>query len=317
MTQSPPTIITPSTEANYRNRIRTAMRLAEAAGYGDDLLQWLADNTHTMSHATFRLTKAALRFFAAGNPEALEYLSALRYTKPESKLPLRTSAKKARRLEPRLLARVRAQLAARPTHTRWHVDLGLYVTSMFGARPNEWRFAKLQGNKLTFINAKTSQGRSHGPTRELILDCSPEDLERLQSWLNVVAQYASDDQQWRRFYQRVRKALYRANKKLNVRAREKHIALYSARHQFAADQKATGRSKVEIAATMGHASPDTAGRHYGRRKHGSGNSAVRPCEQDVKRVEALSAKKISDSTPAPQTTKATPTPSAPDFGPKF
>ena len=44
--------------------------------------------------------------------------------------------------------------------------------------------------------------------------------------------------------------------------------LYSGRHQFAANLKAAGYSRAEIAALMGHATDETAGQQYGRKKAG-------------------------------------------------
>jgi integrase len=60
--------------------------------------------------------------------------------------------------------------------------------------------------------------------------------------------------------------------------------LYSLRHQIAADAKQSGGSKAEVAALMGHASDETAGRHYGRRVSGQRRLKVQPSAADVATV---------------------------------
>jgi integrase len=66
--------------------------------------------------------------------------------------------------------------------------------------------------------------------------------------------------------------------------RKRYPTLYSLRHQFAANAKACGLTKAEIAALMGHASEDTAGRHYARRTTGHTGLNARPLPAFVKIV---------------------------------
>ena len=82
-----------------------------------------------------------------------------------------------------------------------------------------------------------------------------------------------------------------ARKKARVKDK---ITLYSARHQFAADAKAAGLSKAEIAALMGHRSIETAGEHYGRRSAGWTGDPDRvvgfrvvPGLEDVRSVQSI------------------------------
>lgn len=151
----------------------------------------------------------------------------------------------------------------------------------FGLRPVEWkgaRFIYIEDGELALEvpNAKNSHGRTFGPTRTLIVDedhLSKIDPLALESalWLTEQAYHMKDED-----YQKI---LGGAEEKMRFilkrcgtpcRLPRGNITLYTARHQFAANAKSDGLSREEIAALMGHASIDTAGLHYGKRRSGRG-----------------------------------------------
>ena len=66
--------------------------------------------------------------------------------------------------------------------------------------------------------------------------------------------------------------------------RERHPTLYSARHQFSANMKASGCKPEEIAALMGHAVDDTATTTYGKKVNGTRNIKPKVDEEEIKRV---------------------------------
>ena len=107
---------------------------------------------------------------------------------------------------------------------------------------------------------------------------------------NVVQEKAKPDG-FRRYTCTCRKTLYRLSKESGV----KGISLYTSRHQFVADAKRAGRSKMEVASLMGHSSDETATIHYGRRIQGRGESVPLPDPEEVARVRDSVRKSI----PAP------------------
>jgi hypothetical protein len=80
-------------------------------------------------------------------------------------------------------------------------------------------------------------------------------------------------------------------KKLGIREK---ITLYSARHQFIADAKASGLTLYEIAALVGHASIRTASEHYGKKKVGRRGRKIRN-DDDGMGTDALETLQGSDS----------------------
>ncbi|MFV8835986.1 hypothetical protein ACNSTU_13555 [Aquisalimonas sp. APHAB1-3] len=142
----------------------------------------------------------------------------------------------------------------------------------FGLRPSEWWGAKIDGDWMMVKNKKyrASDGanesgrRAFGPFRHVfIADMSQEELDAANLMIDAVAgtfEYESIRQRCSRYLQD-------AHKKLWPR-RKQFYSLYSARHQFIADAKASGLSPLEIAALSGHLSIETARTHYGHRNSG-------------------------------------------------
>lgn len=74
------------------------------------------------------------------------------------------------------------------------------------------------------------------------------------------------------------------------------ITLYSTRHQCVANAKKSKIPKEEIAAFFGHASTDTATKHYGRAWHSWSSFKFRPSPDSIKRVRNLNkAYRIDES----------------------
>lgn len=144
---------------------------------------------------------------------------------------------------------------------------------------------------LVIQNAKNSNRRTHGDTRTLHLThLEGGEYRNVVRMLRMASRYTSDAD-WQAAYNCARKVLNRAVKHLWPHTPVRPT-LYSARHQFSADAKAAGFSKVAIAAMMGHASDRTATTHYGRRKHGhrGGGFRVQPDARDEQHVlEAMDA----------------------------
>lgn len=157
-----------------------------------------------------------------------------------------------------------------------------------GLRPSEWRDAKLVDiNGMTAIivkNAKHSNGRAHGETRTVLLHrMSDTEKETVKRHINRVQQWDAAGA-YQRMYQACGNKLYLSVRKLWPK-RTKHFTLYSTRHQFVADAKASNLSLAEIAALMGHAVDDTASAHYGKRTAGQNILKVQAIAEEVARIK--------------------------------
>ncbi|HYD94744.1 MAG TPA: hypothetical protein VEC01_05410 [Noviherbaspirillum sp.] len=158
--------------------------------------------------------------------------------------------------------------------------------ALTGLRPCEWCRAELIDSDglsaLRVQNAKATNGRSHGPNRTILL----ADLDGWQRALIVrhlvrVQGYARQER-FEKMYEACRQLIRDAADRVFPKD-VRHPTLYTARHMFAASVK-TMFSQAEVAALMGHASIETAGRHYAERWSASGVAGVRPSNGDVEAV---------------------------------
>ena len=194
----------------------------------------------------------------------------------------RTSAKKAKRIpidiQNAIIERLE-RLLDREKASEYNLWALAFVQAgvAFGLRPSEWRRARFfcleDGSMvLEVVNGKQSGERAFGPMRTLMLDeflLDPAAIDAAR-WLigrargMTAKEFGKVIVNANRQLQRV---IASCGKPCRLRNRDS-ITLYTARHQFAANAKRAGLSRVEIAALMGHASPETATAHYGRRQHG-------------------------------------------------
>jgi len=156
-----------------------------------------------------------------------------------------------------------------------------------GLRPSEWRNVVLkEGNSiiLEVRNGKYSNGRANGEFRHIdITYLRKKELVIIKRQLKFAAQFATTDADWNSYYGGVRQAIYRIARRIQGDQR-KYLSFYSTRHQFSADAKASGMSRAEVAALMGHASDKTATAHYGKKKHGGSGFRVKPDANEVATV---------------------------------
>jgi hypothetical protein len=162
---------------------------------------------------------------------------------------------------------------------------------------------------LVVHNAKTTNGRGNGPTRTLILEgLSDAEMDALHEMVQLVdniqlgnilgldvskAAQAKSRRTGKPMYRRItypevqeflRDYLRRITRELWPN-RKSWPTMYSLRHQVAADAKASGNSKAEVGALLGHGSDATAGKHYGRKRSGNkGMLKVRPIAAEVATV---------------------------------
>lgn len=155
----------------------------------------------------------------------------------------------------------------------WGRALILWLKSSLatGLRPNEWRTAELleENGKLNLKceNFKHNDVRSYDTHRTIELTrLSKDNILAIKHHLEIVKgmlKYNDDH------YSGCRNLLNRLNKKLWPK-REKKIGLYTGRHQFSANAKASeSTTDVERAALMGHKTTRTSTEGYGKKRSGS------------------------------------------------
>jgi len=285
---------------------------------------WLLERYTTLASASRRQYYASLRHYQGKHhpkclpdpvPEGLPDRKTIK-----GKHGKRGPANKAKSFPPKVGDAVLNALRNAAEKSRGSVTLSVWAYHLFraslrfGLRPVEWRGARLMyledgESALQVPNAKNSYARAFGPTRILIVD--EDHLEKVDPlalesalWLTENARPLEDED-----YQKI---LGGAEKQMRTvlrrcgtpcKLRNGNITLYTARHQFSANAKSDGLTKEEIAALMGHASIDTAGQHYGKRRSGHGGrgmhvdgekvsargqqTAVSPHIDNLRKVEVL------------------------------
>lgn len=277
-----------------RRRAVQALGLAPGADLDAKMLAaWAIEQRLSLRPASWRQYRAALIacLEVEESDPAQRAISLLQAADsgPCLRRPLRprTSGQKLRRLSPEDMSQIRAWLGSHKSRWSALTIAWLQVGLMTGLRPVEWLGARLviiEGRPALLVeNAKSTNGRAHGKFRTLhLMDTEPLHLKAIHVLLQIFGNLEREGQ-WERARRGCVKTLHRACRSLRP-SRKRFPTLYSARHQFAADAKASGLTPAELAALMGHGVADTAAEHYGRRAHGRGGLVVRPEAMDVARV---------------------------------
>lgn len=201
-----------------------------------------------------------------------------------------------------------------------------FASTLLGLRPCEWanaRWADASRTRLIVQNAKVAtKVLDHGPFAgrlwvrgngtERCLKLTQEGIDLgLQDLVDTVI--ANDKMMpwarhraaiWRSFKSLVRAATQRGM----IAKKYRHLTIYSARHQFAADaKKAMDVSKGEVAAAMGHSAVRTAVTGYGRRV--SGGAFAPSAIPSPDSVEAVRSRILRPSRPIPENSPPRPRPS--------
>jgi integrase len=134
-----------------------------------------------------------------------------------------------------------------------------------GLRPCEWETACLTADNATLVvkNAKATNGRATGETRSIPVP--QEHLRTVRVHIASLRHLFTRGLSFSQIHNRCAEALRRACKATWGTDPSKRYALYSARHQFAANSKAIA-SPSEVATLLGHRSVRTARTHYAARR---------------------------------------------------
>lgn len=202
-------------------------------------------------------------------------------------LELRTSAKKQKHLTVKDYKVL--DEALKESKNKWSAATRIWLNSgiITGLRPIEWRQAVYdeEENRLIIKNAKNTNGRSHGEFRSFYFDhVTPSEKNTVLQHLKISFRLSQTDIVWKQYYEGCSNLLKYTAGKLWP-SRERHPTLYSARHQFSANMKASGCKPEEIATLMGHAVDDTALTTYGKKANGTRNVKPKINEEEIKRVK--------------------------------
>lgn len=275
------------------------------------LVGWLVQTKINLNAKSWRQYKAAMAYFLElevardHDPVAEEALAHLMSEGSEGsqKTTRKTSGTKLKKFPLRDYRRILEHLENHPSP--WAADLTRWLSAglLTGLRPIEWgqsRITSAHGEPALVIqNAKATNNRAHGTHRTLLMG-GLSDTER--DLIGEHVRRAVDFRQaneYERFVQGCATTLARTVRKIWAR-RDRYPTLYSLRHQFAADAKASGLTREELAALMGHAVDTTAGQHYGRRSAGLEMVRVRPDPAEVARVRQVFKQRFESPLPTPQ-----------------
>lgn len=296
------------TRKSYEARYRTLKRrFCREAGVPDldpnEVVAKLISLKPTLTRSSWRQYKAAvLHYIEAHTPE---YEQAAERLREEASAGLRpssrnTSGRKLKQVPVKAWGTIQATLRSRIANEHKHSQGLLHVlraTLMTGLRPNEWSFSRVDTHAATkrpilrVRNSKHTNGRGNGDYRELFLDeLTPGERKEIDAALAYCA--ADNDTDAVRIKLALRDEFRETMKSGRATApawKLEHfdVTLYSFRHQFIADAKATFADPVLIAATVGHNSTATAFEHYGKRKNGRGRVRVTPTPETVEAVQKV------------------------------
>lgn len=275
-------------------------------------IQWLISLKPKMSMAYWRQRKAASVYYLEelGFMDSSSYLKtissdgAYKYrTRADRKKKGKTSSRKEKKISADDLDTLHHFLS-NDEKSRWSLPTLVFfrATLVTGLRPTEWSTSQYLkdyvdesgeslGPALKVKNAKSTNERSHGEYRHLLLsDLDEDSIVFVRGQLKYIVEKIGPGKMVKTFneyYEAVRQRLANVVNRLWP-SRRMRISLYTARHQFIADLKKAGYSRLEIAALVGHATDETAHAHYGKKKAGRRSTSLpKPLASEVERVRVI------------------------------
>lgn len=199
----------------------------------------------------------------------------------KKELPHKTSSAKQKHLKEDKLLLIIEQL--KKSKSKWSRMTIVWLRSavLTGLRPCEWRKTIYDEEKdcLNVSNAKVTNQRSHGEFRTIYLThLETKNKQNIITHISIT-KYHIDNGIIEKYYRGCSALLRKISNELFPKAK-RHITLYSARHQYSANLKASGLKSNEIAALMGHATDETAMETYGKKQYGSKGLQPEKIEQE-------------------------------------
>lgn len=240
-----------------------------------DITEWLANKATVLAPNTIRQYRAALtsyireqlRLGLVDPVRAENAILLMQKIRSSGNSKVNTSSVKAKSITPHQISLLLSRLGRKKSRYATAAALMFKGSLIAGLRPVEWFTASLKVDHktgegtLTVYNAKATNGRSFGETRELIIPA--ESVETIEKTIGYLASLRASGISPDSIYAQARKMMLLTG----VKNGQRHVCLYTARHQFTANMKNIYRPE-EVAMMLGHNSTETASRHYGKRRSG-------------------------------------------------
>jgi integrase len=206
----------------------------------------------------------------------------------------RTSSSKKKSFNVKEMKKIDSIL--KKSDNKWSSALRVWIRAgiITGLRPTEWQDVEYN-KELNFVkvkNAKNTNGRSLGEHRRINLSHIDESKVKDVLIHIDISNKMKGNGIWDKYYLGCSNLLkYIVRKEWPYK--NKYPTLYSCRHQFSANMKASGCSKKEVAALMGHASDLTAQEHYGKKIFGTKGRKPNVNKKDLSKVKSHEIKPFS------------------------
>lgn len=266
---------------------------------------WAAKNwSNTLMHSSWIYYRATLNYMAElsfingeitlETKEKINKILKTYHGADKSEIDVRTSRKKKKSFSKNDQEKVFDYLSK--NKGKWSNPLTLWIkaTISTGLRPIEWKKSVYneENNSLIVLNAKNTNNRSHGEYRTINLDhLENNEIAVIVLHLTITKKIINENK-WDEYYIGCSNLLKYITSKI-FKDKERRPTLYSARHQYSANLKASNCKKNEIATLMGHKSEDTATAHYGKKIHGTRGKKPNVDENELKRVSVNNKPKFS------------------------
>jgi hypothetical protein len=207
----------------------------------------------------------------------------------QTKSPLRTSQRKQKGIDN--LDRICHAALATMSPNRQALVAYLQAGTLAGARFSEWPTAKFGPSevtgfkfKLTLGNGKQGNGRAHGEVRTLLWEDLPADQVRfVKKWIEISAK-AAEEGRYETLHGTLGDLMHRVTAKLFPKMKRRPT-LSSVRDAAVARWKQAYIAEAEteegrrlgraiVAALMGHATDESATKHYARARKGGGKYPI-------------------------------------------
>lgn len=220
----------------------------------------------------------------------------------------KTSARRKKNLSPEQLADIQRYVLGK--NNKWGKALLVWLKAgvATGLRPNEWQTAELSENEgrllLTCENFKANETRSYAKERTIDLSGLPEEYITAVKEHLATVKYMQQNNLYDVYAKGCSDLLRLCNRKLWPK-RKANVTLYTGRHQFSANAKASvDCDERERAAMMGHKTVITSRERYGKGRYGS--KGITPNIADPSVLLKIQAPETSKPpfTPSPGVKKA-------------
>lgn len=280
---------TPETELQYKKVVQRLMLNVESSQIDptvENVALFFDRMAPSLSKSTVRQYRSALinhieqqidKGFLIQS-DAMPIINLLQMIKGRSGASKRSSSLKSKHINELLLASLVSKLSKSRSRIALLAKNMFQSSVMVGLRPSEWASARIDKNILIVKNGKATNGRANGEFRYIDMSSQYLQIDKIkmaiiERTIGETRSILSAGKDMTSLISDIAQLI----KRHRITTGGKYVTIYTARHQFAANMKIAGLTRLEIADLMGHASVDTAAKHYGKKI--SGHEAFRSANQ--------------------------------------